>query len=40
MLFGISMTDAAAMFGVSSTVIARRNRPHVQREEEREAIAA
>lgn len=26
-LLGISMTDAAAMFGVSSTVIARRSRP-------------
>ncbi|MBD3815096.1 MAG: DNA cytosine methyltransferase [Halothiobacillus sp.] len=26
-LIGISMTEAAAMFGVSSTVIARRNRP-------------
>jgi len=30
-LIGISMTEAAAMFGVSSTVIARRQRPTIQR---------
>jgi DNA (cytosine-5)-methyltransferase 1 len=43
-LIGISMTSAAAMFGVSSTVIARRNRPIIQHthvyEEECESIAA
>ena len=39
-LIGISMTDAAAMFGVSSTVIARRNRPNARHEVEREAVAA
>lgn len=39
-LIAISMTDAAAMFGVPSTVIARRNRPRVQHEEESEAITA
>lgn len=40
-LIGISMTDAAAMFGVSSTVIARRNRPIIrQHEEESEPVAA
>jgi len=30
-LIRMSMTDAAAMFGVSSTVIARRERPSVRR---------
>lgn len=43
-LIGISMTDAAAMFGVSSTVIARRNRPVArylpQHDEESEEVAA
>lgn len=43
-LIGISMTTAAAMFGVSSTVIARRNRPiiqHVrQHDEESEVVVA
>lgn len=39
-LIVISMTDAAAMFGVSNTVIARRNRPAIQPEAEWEAIAA
>ena len=38
------MTDAAAMFGVSSTVIAKRNRPIIQHvhhhAEESEAVAA
>jgi DNA (cytosine-5)-methyltransferase 1 len=39
-LIAISMTDAAAMFGVSSTVIARRRRTAIQHEEERDAVAA
>jgi DNA (cytosine-5)-methyltransferase 1 len=39
-LIGISMTEAAAMFGVSSTVIARRRRPSDQQKEEREGVAA
>jgi DNA (cytosine-5)-methyltransferase 1 len=39
-LIGISMTDAAAMFGVSSTVIAKRNRPHLGAIEHRETAAA
>lgn len=43
-LIGISMTDAAAMFGVSSTVIARRNRPADRQirhhHDQREAVAA
>ncbi len=39
-LIGISMTDAAAMFGVSSTVIAKRNRPATRYDEGREAVAA
>lgn len=39
-LIAISMTDAAAMFGVSSTVIARRNRPNVVRDEEGRAVDA
>lgn len=43
-LIRISMTDAAAMFGVSSTVIARRNRPVAryvpQHDDASEAVAA
>lgn len=39
-LIAIAMTDAAAMFGVPSTVIARRNRPHPQGEDQSEAITA
>jgi DNA (cytosine-5)-methyltransferase 1 len=39
-LIGISMTDAAAMFGVSSTVIARRQRQADRRVEGRGAVAA
>lgn len=39
-LIGISMTDAAAMFGVSPSVIAKRNRPLVSSALEVEALAA
>ncbi|SDY39883.1 DNA cytosine methyltransferase [Nitrosomonas halophila] len=39
-LVSISMSDAAAMFGVPSTVIARRQRPSVSRAEEREVSVA
>ena len=43
-LIGMSMTDAAAMFGVSSTVIARRSRPvdrpAPRRHEKRERVTA
>ena len=39
-LVSISMSDAAAMFGVPSTVIARRQRPSVSRVEEREMAVA
>ena len=43
-LIGISMTDAAAMFGVSSTVIARRSRPvdrpSLRRPKEEESVTA
>ncbi len=39
-LVSISMSDAAAMFGVSSTVIARRQRPSMSRAEEREVAVA
>jgi len=39
-LISISMSDAAAMFGVPSTVIARRQRPSVSRVEERAMAVA
>lgn len=39
-LVSISMSDAAAMFGVPSTIIARRQRPSVSRVEERETVVA
>ena len=39
-LIGISMTDAAAMFGVSSSVIAKRNRPSLRATDDRDAVAA
>ena len=39
-LIGISMTDAAAMFGVSRNVIAKRNRPGAVLQQELELIAA
>lgn len=39
-LVSISMSDAAAMFGVPSTVIARRQRPSASRVEEREMAVA
>lgn len=39
-LVSISMSDAAAMFGVPSTVIARRQRPSASRIEEREMAVA
>ncbi len=39
-LISISMTEAAAMFGVSSTVIARRQRPAIQHEKARRVVAA
>lgn len=39
-LIAISMSDAAAMFGVPNTVIARRQRPIMNRAEERELAVA
>ena len=39
-LIKISMSEAASMFGVSSTVIARRQRPIIQNEEKGKAVAA
>jgi len=39
-LIGISMTDAAAMFGVSRSVIAKRNRPNLRATANGDAVAA